>query len=556
LIDSSFAPITLASGKSTAETCLLINENNIDIPISGPCYDKDNWSNLKSVDENIFKGFQDILSGDKTSNAAKKWIQLENSNKGEAKKIRNQYIIATHGSRSAYILDKHSEGRAKILYMRNLTTGTGGAKSGSSKLKNRKPYKNGCGLTDWSSSEVKSFEGNLLQPYQERISKTLSKYSSINIVNLSLGYKLSWIKEDNPKCSDEQVLKEYEVLTYSWRNLIRNHPNTLFIVAAGNENENFDDPKLMTNDLWPKMFSFNLKNLLLVGSMNRNGTKYKTSNFGRFVEVMALGENLELNSPLPHNLVGHPTTVRGTSFSTPLVSAKAITIRKNGSAIPLLKEDIIQLFLKDQKSILLKTYLNTCKSINTLECLSSILSLISGPYLWSNTDKLFLKGKQTWDFAPFLIQVVEDLNSQAKVKLVEHNNSFIPALLLGKSDSPYDLLITLHHEIYHYSTFSNAAKYFNENQKIHNCATRYQIELAKDEVLAFQKEIDFYNQSPDWFKKEANQKKFDSKLLSLKNTTYSQYYKILKDKIDQDKNFIIKKYIEFGEYPQCLLKII
>lgn len=552
LIDSSFTPIQLESERNTLVKCLLINENNIETLESGPCYDAKAWDELKSVDINLLKGFQDLLSGNKASVNALLWINFQKKNKVKARKIRNQYIVSTHGSRSAFILDKFSNGKANIRYMRNITTGIGGVTEKKGLFKNRKKYSNGCGFNNWSLSDIKSFQKGKLQPYQYRISKALTNHKSIKVVNISLGYKENWIQEDNPKCTKVQVSKEYQVLTSSWINLVERHSNVLFITAAGNESESFENSLLKKNDLWANIASSKLNNLLLVGSINENGTRFRSSNYGSIVEVMALGSNLLINSPLPNQMKGHTTTVRGTSFTTPLVSGSSIHFLDKLSSPKKIKEKLIKIFHEGRKKVLLDTYFKSCIKVDSMECLTSIMSLLSRPFLWDDTDKLFLKGKKTWSFSPFPIQYVKDLNSQAKVKLIKHGDKYIPSLQLGKADTPYDLLISIHHEIYHYSSHSKAAKHFYDNSKINNCVTKYQLSLAKDELPAFEKEISFYRKSPDWFKEGANSKKFNSKLLGKKNITYSEYYRILKSQIKKNKNFIINRYVELGEYPKCI----
>ena len=311
---------------------------------SGPCYDAKNWTKLESVDAGLIKGFQDLLSGNTTSSDAVKWSLFQTKNKSRAKSIRNQYIVATHGSRSAFILDKFSGGKANLLYIRNMSTGIGGVADQLGKLKNRKKYSNGCGFNNWPTVDMESFKDGSIQPYQQRISTVLKKHKSIKIVNLSLGYKENWIQEDNPKCNRKQVSKEYLVLIKTWTNFINKHPNVLFITAAGNENENFDNPNLFKNDLWANIASKKLENLLLVGSMNSDGTKFRASNFGRIVKVMALGSELFINSPLPGKLQGHPTTVRGTSFSAPLVSGAAVQFLTKTSSPKQLKEKLTKVF--------------------------------------------------------------------------------------------------------------------------------------------------------------------------------------------------------------------
>ena len=551
LIDSSFAPVILTHGGPTPDQCLLISENNSNLSKIGDCYNKKEWTSTSKKEVSLLKGLQDILAGIKNTPTALKWIRYNNSNPKKAKSLKNKYLIAAHGSRSAFILDKFGGQDAKILYMRNMTTGIGRSKL-LHKVKTPYPrYQNNCGLTKWPESELKKFNIDSLLPYQKIISDTLSRTTSLKIVNLSLGYKKSWITEDNPRCTDDQVSGEFDILVKSWNNLIVRHPQVLFIVASGNENENFDNPRFQSNDLWARLASQGTSNLLLVGSTYENGMKLPSSNYGKVVEAMALGNNILINSPTPENLNGYQTTVRGTSFTTPYISAAATKLFKKTGSVYEIKSKLVGLFFRDRKEKIKNNFLQACSKTQNLKCLQAIITILSGPFLWGDTHTLFSLGKQRLNFAPFQIEYKKNLGAQAKVQLVKYKDQFLPTLFLGDADGPYDLLLTLHHEMHHYSQMAETMKYFWDSAKINNCTTKYRIEMLKDEPRAFKKELEFYESSPQWFRKGADSVKFNSRLLNLKNITYSRYYKDLRKELNKNKDFIIERYIQMGEYDPC-----
>ena len=90
---------------------------------------------------------------------------------------------------------------------------------------------------------------------------------------------------------------------------MKNHPEILFIVAAGNESQNIDK-----KPVYPA--SFNLPNMLVVASVGISEAISEFSNFGiRHVHFAALGESLTAAKA-----GGGFWTVNGTSFAAPLVT--------------------------------------------------------------------------------------------------------------------------------------------------------------------------------------------------------------------------------------------
>jgi hypothetical protein len=112
------------------------------------------------------------------------------------------------------------------------------------------------------------------------------------------------------------------------------------------------------------------------------------------------------------------------------------------------------------------------------------------------------------------------------------------------------MAITLNHEIVHFAHLHNNLKFIGDNKKINDCLTRYQLSLLQDESSAFKEEINFWEQSPKWFKEHFKGQSFESRLID-KKTTYAEYYQIIKEKMSKDVFFVEKRYIELGEYPGC-----
>lgn len=87
-------------------------------------------------------------------------------------------------------------------------------------------------------------------------------------------------------------------------NIIKSMPKTKFIVASGNDNLNLDDKD---NEYYP--CSYNLPNLICVGSLDNNGQRSIKSNYGKVVKLWRLGEYIFGS---------------GTSFATPVVTGELI----------------------------------------------------------------------------------------------------------------------------------------------------------------------------------------------------------------------------------------
>lgn len=327
IIDSSFAPIKKDSFDLGNSACFVISESaelGID---KGDCYGREDWQLFKNYDSTILKGMMNSLAGiDGVENV--KWKDLNATKPDEARKIRNSYILSVHGSRASYIAYQYSDNKAVPLPLRVVTASAGATKHKQNmnvkNNSNSKEYSTDCHLRNWSKEETNHFQSKgKLQAYQKKISDILAKNPAIKVISISLGYKKSWIQEDNAKCSASTIDKEYQILTDTWKNLFLKFKDRLFVVAAGNENVSFDNVTDKNDDLWAYLSENN--NLLLVGSLKKNGERFPSSNYGKKV-LMTKGEEIDTISPIPDQLEGHKTTVRGTSFSAPIVTGLAVKV--------------------------------------------------------------------------------------------------------------------------------------------------------------------------------------------------------------------------------------
>lgn len=110
---------------------------------------------------------------------------------------------------------------------------------------------------------------------------------------------------------------------------IRNHPEILFIVAAGNESQNIDELPSYPSSLTEP-------NLIVVTSVNKQGDISQFSNFGsQHVHFAALGENVSAA-----HAGGGQWTVNGSSFAAPVVANLAASILQKNPHITT--EELLQ----------------------------------------------------------------------------------------------------------------------------------------------------------------------------------------------------------------------
>lgn len=184
------------------------------------------------------------------------------------------------------------------------------------------------------------------------------------------------------------------------------------------------------------------------------------------------------------------------------------------------------------------------------KCLKAIVKSSTWEPLKGNLVRALKKSKNKIN-----IRFDSTLDRAAITKVDVENEKFNPVIVLGKNADSNELLITLNHELVHYiSTFDRLAFVF-KGEKIGKCLTEYQLLTLLDEADAFKAELLFWNNSPAKFKDHFKTMYFNSKVFQ-KRMNYEEFYKLLDVSITQDKNFILKKYIDMGEYAPCAKNII
>ena len=113
--------------------------------------------------------------------------------------------------------------------------------------------------------------------------------------------------------------------------LIKGHPEVLFVNAAGNRNINLEEEKL-----YP--CSYGLENIITVMAMDNIGSIYEASGYGvSYVDIAAPGVDVKVIFP-----ENDETTVSGTSVAAAFVSAAAaLIIFENDALTPVDAKDII-----------------------------------------------------------------------------------------------------------------------------------------------------------------------------------------------------------------------
>lgn len=136
-------------------------------------------------------------------------------------------------------------------------------------------------------------------------------------------------------------------------NVIKKNKDIIFVCAAGNSSINLDDEKL-----YP--CSYKLDNIITVGAVDNKGNMYSSSGYGKAVDLVAPGVDIEVI--VPDN---DETTVSGTSISTSYVSATiALMVSTNPDLKPIQIKEILIKTASKISTLKGKCYANGCLNIS------------------------------------------------------------------------------------------------------------------------------------------------------------------------------------------------
>lgn len=144
----------------------------------------------------------------------------------------------------------------------------------------------------------------------------------------NLNKALQWIHYDRPALVNfSGGGKEWNDSEFSY---IRDTPDTIFIVAVGNDGVNLDKHC----DYYPACYK--LDNIIRVGSLNQDGTRNTSSNYGNFNYNVEYEVGESILSTLPDNQIGY---LSGTSMACAKKTGKIIYEKSHPSCPPTSKSD-------------------------------------------------------------------------------------------------------------------------------------------------------------------------------------------------------------------------
>jgi hypothetical protein len=68
-------------------------------------------------------------------------------------------------------------------------------------------------------------------------------------------------------------------------------------------------------------------------------------------------------------------------------------------------------------------------------------------------------------------------------------------------------------------------------------------------------EIEFFKASPKWFKDALKKIEVESQLLG-KKLNLHEFYAVLEKRIEEDENFVARRYVELGQYKPCVMGLL
>lgn len=193
---------------------------------------------------------------------------------------------------------------------------------------------------------------------------------------------------------------------------------------------------------------------------------------------------------------------------------------------------------------------------NEANCTKEILRMLEADVFWGDSGVNYFRGRQAWPEAPLTIQFNDSKEDEGDFAIVGKGKKLRPKISLSRKSDPFELMITINHEIVHFGNSEVLRKHFSDKKRVKDCLTPFELALLENERLAFLSEVYFWKTSPAWFKNEMKRFHFNSKLLGADRVTYKDYYERLEKELSSDRNFVAKRYVELGKFPKCAVDTV
>ena len=182
-------------------------------------------------------------------------------------------------------------------------------------------------------------------------------------------------------------------------------------------------------------------------------------------------------------------------------------------------------------------------------CVHELESLLSQGKIWGATANNFRKGALAWQ-VPLQIDFQARKGDEGDFQIIDRHGELVPRISLSRDSDPFELLITINHELVHYAHSDELKAHISGDKKLNGCLLPFQKAILDNEMEAYLEEIKFWKEAPEWFR-GASGAHFNSRLLGKRQVNYPEYYLKLESEIGSDASFIPKRYIALGKFPSC-----
>ncbi len=185
------------------------------------------------------------------------------------------------------------------------------------------------------------------------------------------------------------------------------------------------------------------------------------------------------------------------------------------------------------------------------KCLAEIQRMLENDIIWGGTGAAYNDGQKQWGKTKLRLDFGAKPGDEGDFRIVSSGGKLAPKISLAKKSDPFELLITINHEIVHFANSMGLKAAFDDKKKLSGCITAYEKTMLDNEKLAYLGEIYFWKSAPEWFKNEMKRYHFNSRLLGADKIRYIDYYSQLEKELVADGDFVAKRYIDLGKFPKC-----